>query len=77
MIERNLGNTERVLRLILGIILAGWAVSRGQADIPAAIALLAALALVLNFWFSRCYLWSLLGINTCNPEDEECRQRLS
>ncbi len=72
MIDRNLGHTERVLRLIGAIILAAWAASRGSHDLLTPLALLAALALTLNFLFSRCYLWALLGLNTCEDREGGC-----
>ncbi|MEQ8517174.1 MAG: DUF2892 domain-containing protein [Chromatocurvus sp.] len=75
MIDRNLGNTERVLRLIGAIILAAWAASRSSHDILTPLALLAALALTLNFLFSRCYLWSLLGFSTCDDAEKGCPPR--
>jgi hypothetical protein len=73
MIERNLGMAERLLRLAGAIILAGWAVSRDSHDLLTPLALVAATALLLNFVFSRCYLWSLLGINSCGGERGNCR----
>lgn len=72
MINRNLGSVERGLRLMLAVLLAGWAFSRGQHDLLTPLAVVAALALALNALFSRCYLWALLGINTCDPDDEHC-----
>lgn len=75
MIERNLGNTERVLRLIGAIILAAWAAMRDTHDALTPLALLAATALLMNFLFSRCYLWKLLGFNSCEESDEGCQPR--
>lgn len=72
MIERNLGITERVLRLIGAIILATWAASRDNHDLLTPLALLASVALTLNFLFSRCYLWSLLGLNSCEGDETDC-----
>lgn len=72
MIERNLGSTERVLRLIGAIILSAWAVFRDSHDILTALALLAATALTMNFLFSRCYLWALLGLNSCDSRAKSC-----
>lgn len=64
MIERNLGNAERVIRLVMGLLFGGWALS--QAPLNGGEWALVALfvVLVLNGIFSRCYLWYLLDINT-------------
>ena len=72
MIDRNLGTTERVLRLVGAMLLVLWAAFRDSYDIFTAIALLAASAFTMNFFFSRCYLWSVLGINSCETDDKEC-----
>ncbi|MFN2329292.1 MAG: YgaP-like transmembrane domain [Chromatocurvus sp.] len=72
MIESNLGGTERVLRLIGAIILTAWVASRDSHDILTPLALLAATALTLNFLFSRCYLWALLGLNSCKNDEKGC-----
>lgn len=72
MIERNLGSTERVLRLIGAIILAAWVALRDSHDLLTPLALLAAVALLLNFFFSRCYLWALLGFNSCDNDEKGC-----
>jgi hypothetical protein len=75
MIERNLGNTERVLRLVGAICLAAWAASRNRIDLLTFFALLGAGALTLNFLFSRCYLWALLGLNSCEEGRDDCTPR--
>ena len=75
MIDRNLGIAERVLRLIGAVVLAGWAVTRDSHDILTPIALLAAAAFTMNFFFSRCYLWHVLGINSCENDGGECAPR--
>ena len=72
MINRNLGTLERTLRLIVATLLTGWLLARGSHDLLSVLAGIAALALFANAIFSRCYLWALLGINSCNPEDEHC-----
>jgi len=72
MINRNLGRLERTLRLVIAVLLTGWLLTRGSHDILSVVAGVAALALFANAIFSRCYLWALLGINSCDPEDEHC-----
>jgi hypothetical protein len=72
MINRNLGTLERMLRLGVAVLLTGWLLARDSHDLLSVLAGIAALALFANAIFSRCYLWALLGINSCDPEDEHC-----
>lgn len=72
MIDRNLGTTERVLRLMGAILLSGWAATRDSHDILTPLALLTAVAFTLNFFFSRCHLWAMLGINSCKSKGGDC-----
>lgn len=71
MINQNLGKVERYVRLALGIGLAVWIFFQPSMGILEWIASVCSLFLILNFFFSRCYAWDLLGINTCG-EDEDC-----
>ena len=64
MIERNLGNVERVLRLMAGLLLLAWACSRPGMNGIDWFVLLMSVALILNGVFQRCYLWFVLDINT-------------
>ena len=64
MIERNLGNVERVTRLVLGIAFAAWALVQPAMNIIEWFVVAVSLALILNGIFSRCYFWYLLDINT-------------
>ncbi len=64
MIGQNLGMIERIVRLLLGIGLAAWALMQPTLGITEGVALLAASFLVLNFLFGRCYLWLLCNLNT-------------
>ena len=73
MIEKNLGNIERVIRLAFGIGLAILAFSQPQLSPVEIFTLVIALFLVLNGVFSRCFLWRALGINTLKPHPSECR----
>lgn len=72
MIKRNLGTVERAVRLLLALVLAGWLIAREQHDLLSLLAGLAVAALLLNAIFSRCYLWALLGIDTCRRDDDQC-----
>lgn len=64
MIERNLGNIERLTRLFMGLIFAAWAVSQPEMNAIEWFVTFVSLALILNGIFSRCYAWYVLDINT-------------
>ena len=64
MIERNLGNAERVIRLFIGLLFGGWALSQPSLNSGEWVLIALFVVLVLNGIFSRCYLWYLLDINT-------------
>jgi hypothetical protein len=65
MIKKNLSSIERWLRLAVGLLLGGWAVSRPELDAVAWAGVVASLFLVLNAVFGRCYLWHVLEISSC------------
>ncbi len=73
MIERNLGNAERVLRLLLGVGLLLWALGQDVMNLVDWSVVIISVALILNGIFSRCYLWYLLDISTCQGGDNDCR----
>ncbi len=73
MIEKNLGNIERLVRLIIGVALAFFVFSRPSINAVEIFISIAALFLILNGVFSRCFLWWALGINTIKPHPSECR----
>ncbi|MCB1690410.1 MAG: DUF2892 domain-containing protein [Halioglobus sp.] len=64
MIERNLGNFERVVRFLLGVVFAMWALSQPAMNVIEWFVTFVSLALILNGIFSRCYVWYLLDIDT-------------
>jgi len=65
MIERNIGNAERIVRLMFGLLFAGWALSQPSINTFVEwFVILVAASLMLNGIFSRCYLWYLLDVNT-------------
>jgi hypothetical protein len=70
MIERNLGNIERVTRLFLGVVFAVWAFSQPAMNAIEWFVTFVALALILNGIFSRCYVWYVLDINTSDAGDK-------
>lgn len=65
MIEKNIGTHERVVRLLLSIALASWMWLANIEGPLAALLGVLALFLFLNAFFSRCYMWSWLGLSTC------------
>jgi hypothetical protein len=64
MIERNLGNVERVIRLFFGLFFGAWALTQYPLNGIEWFITIVALSLILNGIFSRCYLWYVLDINT-------------
>ena len=72
MIERNLGNVERVVRLLCGLALFVWAIQRTDMNPVEWFVIVIATALMLNGIFSRCYLWYLFDINTCGRGERDC-----
>ncbi len=72
MIERNLGNVERILRLLFGIFLFVWALQQAHMNAVEWFVMVTAVALVLNGLFSRCYLWYVLDINSCGEGNSDC-----
>jgi hypothetical protein len=73
MIDRNIGNLERVLRLAMGIALAVWAYSQSALNAVDWFVVVVSIALVLNGIFSRCYLWYFLDINTAGRGQKDCQ----
>tara|TARA_R110002124_G_scaffold48299_1_gene142803 strand:+ start:407 stop:640 length:234 start_codon:yes stop_codon:yes gene_type:complete len=69
MIERNLGNIERVTRFFLGVIFAAWALSQPAMNVIEWFITFVSLALILNGIFSRCYVWYLLDLDTNKSRD--------
>ena len=74
MIERNLGNLERTIRLLLGLLFAAWVFTRSELNGIEWLVMLISLALILNGIFSRCYLWYIWDINTHESRDDRRRR---
>ena len=72
MIERNLGNVERLLRLLAGILFGAWALRQPALNGIEWFVIVISIALMLNGVFSRCYLWYLLEINSCADAKGGC-----
>jgi hypothetical protein len=77
MIERNLGNFERVLRLLFGLAIAVWALIQPSMNGIEWFVMVISMMLMMNGIFSRCYLWFVLDINSCTDSREECSQSSS
>ena len=78
MIKRNLGNAERIIRLLVGIGLFAWILSRPGVNGMEIFIGVIATALVLNGVFCRCYLWYVLDIDTAEDDaDDDKRGRPS
>lgn len=69
MIERNLGNVERVIRLVLAVAFLAWAVTRPYMNAIEWFICIIALMFFVNGIFSRCYVWYVLDINTFRKKD--------
>ena len=74
MIERNLGNVERIFRLMAGIALLAWVVSSPYSNGVDIFVTIIAVALILNGVFSRCYLWYVLDINSHRAPADQCNE---
>ena len=72
MIEKNLGNIERIIRLCASSALMLWLAL--QPDVSGMDWFIATIALFLflNGVFSRCYLWFVLDIDTKKPNASTC-----
>jgi len=64
MIERNLGNAERIIRLAVALVFGAWALYQAPLHGGEWALVAVFIMLVLNGIFSRCYLWYLLDVNT-------------
>jgi hypothetical protein len=68
MIEKNLGNLERSVRLLAGLVLAWWTLQQPTMNGVEVFVAIVSLFLILNGVFSRCYLWYILDINSARRE---------
>ena len=69
MIERNLGNIERLVRLLIGVAFGLWAFMQPQLNGIEWLVIMTSLLLILNGIFSRCYVWYLFDVNTNKKAD--------
>ena len=68
----NLSLFERVVRPLLGCLLALIALSQPEFGLLEGIVLVLAIFLVLNGILARCYLWKWLGLNTARNDIDLC-----
>jgi hypothetical protein len=73
MIERNLGNVERVSRLFAGLLFGAWSLSQPSLNAVEWFVMIISTFLILNGVFSRCYLWYVLDISTSHEQSGDCR----
>jgi len=64
MIEKNLGNFERIVRLIMGLCFGAWTLMQPTMNGIEWLVMAVSLALILNGVFSRCYLWFILDLDS-------------
>ena len=64
MIAKNLGNAERLFRLLAGAGLFVWFAAQPDVNGMELFVAVVSLCLVLNGIFSRCYLWYVLDLDT-------------
>ncbi len=72
----NLSLFERVVRPLLGCVLASIALTQPEIGLLELIVLVIATFLILNGVLARCYLWGWLGINTAQNDIELCSRGL-
>ena len=69
MIEPNLGETERAIRLLLGLGIGIWLVLQPSYSYFEWFLAISSILLIINAITSRCYLWHWLGLSSCNNDD--------
>lgn len=72
MIEKNLGNFERIIRLVAGFALMLWLAVQPDVNGMDWFIAIIALCLFLNGVFSRCYLWFVLDLDTHTSSKGSC-----
>jgi hypothetical protein len=76
MIEKNIGNIDRIMRLIIGLSLGVWATLQPSINAIEWFVIGISIALIVNGVFSRCYLWWVLDLNTRESESKGDLNRL-
>jgi hypothetical protein len=76
MIEKNVGNIERIMRLFIGPSLGLWASMQPSINAIEWFVIGISIALIINGVFSRCYFWWVLDRNTRESERKGDLNRL-
>jgi len=66
-VKCNVGNTDRILRLIVGVLLLLWAFL-GLSGTGAWVAGIVGAILIGTSWIKFCPLYALLGLSTCEQK---------
>lgn len=72
----NLSMFERIIRPLLGCVLASVALTQPEIGLLEIIVLVLATFLILNGLLARCYLWKWIGWNTANNDIELCTRAI-
>lgn len=62
--QKNLSQTERWVRLVVGCLLLGVALSQTAQPMVGVVLFVAGVFLIANALWARCYLWRWLGISS-------------
>lgn len=68
----NLSLFERIVRPLLGLVLASIALTQPEVGLLELIVLVFSAFLMLNGLLARCYLWRWLGLNTAQNNIQLC-----
>jgi len=63
--EKNVGNTDKAVRIVVGLALFGAILLNLVDGVAMYVALVLGLAMFATAFFGTCSLYSLLGVNTC------------
>ena len=72
----NLSLFERLVRPLLGCVLATIALTQPEVGLTELIVLVLATFLILNGLLARCYLWKWMGWNTAKNDIELCNRAI-
>ena len=67
--KRNMGNTDRILRVIIAIIVAALYFTGTIPGTLGIILMVVAVVFVLTSLFSVCPLYAIVGVNTCGTKN--------
>ena len=67
--KKNMGNTDRVIRILLAVIMAILFFTKTVTGVFGIILLVVAIVFLLTSFVSFCPLYTLLGIKTCPVKD--------